>query len=222
MPSVILKNLNGSLKIRSKDVILESSCSSDVSSPECNDTYEKFQEQVQNVVAFNNQAPHYSTGSSDVSGVQWVEHAAVPLYSDAQCITKVGLAYFKDESIGITYGADHNKQMVVENGSFVICDGAQTTSLQYSLAFAGYFVDFADGSYNLPLTSSFDNTLLHGADFNRLSVSATDSHLRELDLSSTGGFGKFVTGKYYWTTNDFKKSNDYGYANNSKNYWGAL
>jgi hypothetical protein len=228
MPSVILKNCNGSLKIVSKDVILEtpnsnnSNYTSDISN--CNGT--TFKQNVQNDVCF------FTQGSQDISGVQWIEYGAVPLYSDIDCTNILGLAYFKDESIGIGYGIANNCQMVIETGTFVINTGAfndntnHSTSIQYSLAQAGKSVYFQTGNtYKLKLTSSFDtNPSIDIPLFNTMTIDV-GLKLRTLILQNVfGNFNNIVNGvvKYYWTTDDFAKSNDYGYANNSMNYLASV
>ena len=209
MPGVILRNVNGSLKIVSKDVILESN---DSGSANPSSTDETFQEAVQNTVC------HYTPGNTDNQNLQWVERAAVPLYKDSACSVKAGVVFFKDESIKINY--DVSYQLVAEDAYFLIPD-VSSTSISYSVTFNGNSANFGTGIYNLQLTSAYCSDSAIAAPSNKtLSVNVGDN-LRTLKLPAAyGSFNNVVDGTvtYYWQKSDFSESADYGYSSLANNY----
>jgi len=194
-----------------------------VLNPSNNNDYLTFQQRVQDNVCI------FTPGQSDPNGVQWREDQAVPLYSHESCTTPVGLAHFRDESVGISYGNANNRQVTIETGTFVINNGLfgannTSTMIQYHLAQAGNSVYFTEGhSYKLKLTSNFDSGFLSAdPNFSYMQVDAA-ADLRTLILSSPyGNFNNPVDNiiKYYWKKSDFSNSNDYGYANSHSTYYG--
>jgi len=211
MPRVVLVNSNGSLKITSNAVILETP-DDDSTVPDESSTL-TFQQKVQDSVV------HLVAGSFDFTGVQWVDYLSVPLYSNVECTTPVGLLYFKDESVGISYGDVSNIQMVRETATFLISNGTRHSMIEYTLAFAGSSVNFSEGdTYHASVSSNSDTanpkaslniddmTVVAGANVRTLSLKSGESD---------GSYGLFTLANYYWQSSDFGKSNEYTYSNSS-------
>jgi hypothetical protein len=223
MHSVRLSNVNGNFKIVSESVILESSDSTGGDYTDSSGSL-TFKERVQDNYCI------FAPSSQDICGCQWNERQSVPLYSDSSFNNAVGIAYFIDESVGISYGDASNRQIILETCTFVINNGSfgannTSTMIQYNLAQAGSSVYFTAGqSYKLKLTSNFDSSFATvDPTFSYIRVDAgSDDKLRTLTLPSAyGNFKNTVNGQiqYYWNRDDFNNSNDYGYANNHSNYY---
>jgi len=163
-----------------------------------------------------------------MNGVQWSEHAAVPLYDNSLCRIEdaVGVAYFLDESIGISYGNANNCQVVRERATFVINSSTiginnQSTMIEYVLSQATDSVYFTSGQiYTIKISSCFDTLIANQApiDLINLTITAGDN-IRMLETKTV--YGNFLDKPYYWKKSDFDLSNDYGYANRHDTYYGV-